>query len=135
MTEGKKSESVTEFSIKGKKIPKDKLVQVWKKITKKPFPYGTIEAMELASDEADRIYKILNESENIRMDTKTEYGVDFKLDRTTDAFTTITSRNDQSKFLIIIRKDSSYTLDYNLAHELLHIAKGDITLDGKLFGK
>jgi len=131
----KKSEVVTEFSIKGKKIPKDKLVQVWKKITKKPFPYGKIQAMLLDSNEADRIYKIFNESENIRMDTETEYGVDVKLDKTTDAFTTITSLNVNSKFLIIIRKDSSYTLEYNLAHELLHIAKGDITLDGKLFGK
>ena len=129
-------EPSTNFSLQGEKISKKKVVKTWGSLTNRRFPYGRIKAYVLDNFEMDKALEIARNSSNIKSVTVPEYGREVPLNTSTAAVTLIETRADNSKgWLIFIRKISQVSIQENLEHELNHIIKGDITLDGKAFGK
>ncbi len=131
------NDPTTNFTLEGEMISNKRLKKIWRSLTNKPFPKNQIRAVVLSNkEETERVFKILKNSPNVKSVTLPEYGVETEIDEHTSAGVLIETYPDKRKgWLILISKDSPIPVEEDLKHELNHIAKGEITLDGKAFSQ
>ena len=112
------------FTFVGKKISKKKVLNVWKTVTDKPFPFGKIKLYLLKNEEFYRVLNILKKSPNLEDQRIWEYG-EKGMDQEIEAVVFGGGEND---YWVFVKKDGKLTLEENLNHELRHIAKGEVAL-------
>jgi len=120
----------TMLGFKGKKISTRKLKKVWCSLTKKPFLYKKIRAFVLDNFEIEKFSnKLINSDCIIPFD---DNGNIVPLFEKTEAFVFNEVCLDGTKgWCVIIKKNSFYSVEENLKHELNHIINNEVTLDGK----
>lgn len=118
------------WHLEGEPISPKRLKRVWKSISGRPFPSGKIRAFIVNENEFYRIQEVLNNYPGILNLSFQEYGVDRPVnDKDTDAFCNVETLPDGSKgFLIVIERESPFSIGDRLKHELRHIAKREITI-------
>lgn len=112
--------------IRARKIPKKRLLSIWKALTKKPLP--RLMAFQLEDSEFDFALELIKDSDWAKEDEKREieeWGSTLT-SRGTDACIFDTEENSDIDYIIIVRQKPYHNLTEILKHELSHIAKGDL---------
>jgi len=114
--------TIKEFKFKAyKQVSKKRMKKVWKSITDSPFP--SVDAYVLEDEEYERVMSTLRKS-IVAVQDQFEYG-EMKDPLESEA---VVLRIISPEFLILIKKDSAFTLRENLKHELEHIDKGEVRI-------
>ena len=103
-------------------IPRKKLLVVWKKLSKKPFP--KVRMLRLSDEEFNHIILQRRCLEDDRREIE-EWGRILPA-KGTDACIFNAEAPDNVDYIIIVRKNPYHSLEEIILHELGHIARGDL---------
>jgi hypothetical protein len=110
------------LKVRGRVIPKKKLISTWKRLTREPFPM--VVALQLEDPDFDQIIQLRKCSDDEIRELK-EWGR-LLTARGTDACVFSADEFVDSDYIILVRQHPYHTLDEILEHELHHIVKGDL---------
>jgi len=108
--------------IKAKMIPKKKITNIWKTLTKKPFP--KVSAYQLEDNDFDHTIKLTKCRDDERREIQ-EWGRILSA-KGTDACVFNANESADADYIILTRKNPYHNLEEVLEHELSHIARGDL---------
>ena len=110
------------IKVKAKSIPKPQLVLIWKRLSCEPFP--KVKALQLTDNDFDRIIRLRRcEEDELR---ELEEWSRILPTEGTDACVFNTDASINCEYLILVREKPYHSLKEILAHELSHIARGDL---------
>lgn len=107
--------------VKTKALPRHRLLSIWKRLAKEPFP--KVRAFQLKDDDFDDFVKMTKCRDDERREMQ-EWGRVLSA-RGTDACV-YTSDNSNVEYIILVRENPYHAIEEILEHELSHIAKGDL---------
>jgi len=110
------------IQMKGKRIHEKKLVKAWKTLSSKPLP--KIKALKLRDDDFDHVIEHRHCFEDDMSEIE-EWGRILST-KGTDACVFNGNEADDAEYVILIRENSYNRLEEIIAHELSHIARGDL---------
>jgi hypothetical protein len=110
------------MEMKTEQIPEKYLLAVWKTLSNKPMP--KIKALKLKNEDFD---KEMEHRRCIEDDCREmeEWGRILP-SKGTDACVFNADENENTEFIILIRKTPYHTLEEIIVHELTHIVRGDL---------
>jgi len=103
-------------------IPRKKLLVVWKKLSKKPFP--KVRMLRLSDEDFNHVLLQRRCLEDDRREID-EWGRILPA-KGTDACIFNAEEPDNVDYIIIVRKNPYHSLEEIILHELGHIARGDL---------
>lgn len=110
------------IKVRGKPIPRTRLVLIWSRLSKKPFPL--VAAFQLE----DRDFSSLMKSRKCRDDKRREmleWGRVLSAKGTDACIFNVDDFSDVD-YIILVRKTPYHNLNEILEHEMSHIVKGDL---------
>jgi hypothetical protein len=108
--------------VKAKMIAEEKLLSIWKTLTRKPFP--RIAAFQLDDTDFDYAIKLRKCRDDERREIE-EWGRVLSA-KGTDACVFNCEEFPDIDYVILVRENSYHDLEKVLEHELSHIARGDL---------
>jgi len=108
--------------VKGKVIPRKKIISIWKTLTKRPFP--KVSAYQLEDKDFDYVIKLSKCRDDERREIE-EWGRVLSA-KGTDACVFNAHESADVDYIVLIRKNPYHSLEEVLEHELSHIAGGDL---------
>ncbi len=110
------------LKMKGERIPKQRLGKAWKTLSSKPLP--KVKALRLSDDDFNHVLQHRRCPEDDMREIE-EWGRILST-KGTDACVFNAEDTDDADFIILVRENPYHSLDEILAHELAHIARGDL---------
>jgi hypothetical protein len=110
------------IAINAKKIPKQQLNSIWQSLSKNPLP--KVCAFVLEDEDFNRIIRLKRCEADLQRELE-EWGYILTTEGTDACVFNIDNYLD-AKFMILIRKNPYHSFVEIIAHELSHIAKGDL---------
>ncbi len=108
--------------VRTRSIPKKALFEIWKKLTRKPFP--KIKAYKLDDGDFDHIIRLRQCIEDEQRELE-EWNRILTTEGT-DACVFNAEEKPGVDFVILIRKSHYHGIEEIIEHELLHIVRGDL---------
>jgi hypothetical protein len=108
--------------IKARMIPRKRIVSIWKKLTKEPFP--KVAPFQLEDSDFDRVIELMKCTDDERREIE-EWGRVLSA-RGTDACVFNADEFADFDYIILIRENPYHRFGEVLKHELSHIARGDL---------
>jgi hypothetical protein len=108
--------------VRGRAIPRGKLVSIWEELTVQPFP--KVMAFQIEDRDFDRLVMLRKCSEDERREIL-EWGRVLSA-QGTDACVFNADESLSVDYLILMREKPYHDFDQVLMHELSHIADGDL---------
>lgn len=108
--------------VRAKTIPKNRLVSIWKTLTREPFP--EVKAFRMEDEDFEYVLQIKKCTADERREME-EWGRVLST-RGTDACVFNAGENAEVDYVILIRENPYHDTRAILEHELRHIARGDL---------
>jgi len=110
------------MDVRAKEIPQQQLRSAWKLLSSGPFP--KVQAFRLVDEDFDRIIRFRQCEEDLQRELE-EWNRILTTEGT-DACVFNTEKSSDAEYIILVRKHPYHSLKEILAHELAHIARGDL---------
>lgn len=114
--------TVEGISVNAKALPKQRLLSIWKQLTKKPFP--RVKAFQLDDTDFNRVI-VLRRCEEDEFRELEEWNTILSTEGT-DACVFIADESSDIEYMILVREHPYHGLEEILRHELSHVANGDL---------
>jgi hypothetical protein len=108
--------------VKTKELPRQRLLSIWKRLAKEPFP--KVRAFQLEDEDFDDFVKMTKCRGDERREME-EWGRMLSA-KGTDACVYMSDDSSNVEYVILVRENPYHTVEEILEHELSHIAKGDL---------
>ncbi len=108
--------------MKAKRIHEKQLAKAWKSISSKPLP--KIKALKLRDEDFNQVINLRRCPEDCMREIE-EWGRVLST-KGTDACVFNADQSEDADYIILVRENPYHTLDEIIAHELEHIARGDL---------
>lgn len=108
--------------MKKERIPKRSLTAAWKALSNKPLP--KVKAFRLSDKDFNQVLQHRHCVEDDLCEIE-EWGKTLS-NRGTDACVFSGDENDDAEYIILVRENPYHSLNEIIAHELSHIARGDL---------
>jgi hypothetical protein len=110
------------INVQARMIPRNKIISIWKTLTKKPIP--KVSAFQLEDNDFDHAIELTKCRDDERREIE-EWGRILSATGT-DACVYNAHESADVDYIILIRKNPYHCLGEVLEHELSHIARGDL---------
>jgi hypothetical protein len=115
--------SVKGIKVKTKQIPERQLAKAWKTLSRKPLP--KVKALKLRDNDFNQAIQHRQCFEDDLREVE-EWGRILSPGGTDACVFNAAEKNDDAKYVILIRENPYHSLDEIIVHELSHIARGDL---------